>query len=100
VPDAFVVHPARDTWAELKKKTVRTTAGLVQRKASTDHPRRALITLILSQIVRSVLMVPIAVLRHPKLPGLLPRLRFLGARWRADAVIVAVLAKGVFSPHR
>jgi glycosyltransferase involved in cell wall biosynthesis len=94
VAEALVTHPARDTWAEVRKKTVRTTEGVVRRKLRAPHPRRALLRLLLGQLFRS-LVLPVRVARNRKLPSLPARFSFLLTRWRVDLVIVGMLVRNL-----
>lgn len=99
VASAVVAHPARDTWAELRTKTVRTTGGIVRKMARRPRARLLLVRLLAGQLYRSVTL-PIAVLRNPKLPSSSARGLYLLTRWRVDGVILRILAGAVVSPSR
>lgn len=89
-----VKHPARESWPELREKTARTTAGVVRRTRKGGRPRVAVARLLLGQLVRSA-MLPLRTWREQKLPARRPRLKYLGTRWRVDAVIVGVLLRAL-----
>ncbi len=97
VPDAVVDHPARDTWVELRTKTVRTTRGVVRRAAAKPAIRRQVSRMILGQLQRS-LILPVAVLREPRLSTWQARRRFLFTRWRVDVTIVVILLAALVRP--
>lgn len=98
LPDAVVHHPARDTWNELRTKTVRTTTGIVRRTAKAARPRPRLARLLAGQLARSVLL-PVVVLRRRDLPTWSARRLFLLTRWRVDAIIVGILVRGLVRPR-
>lgn len=95
VETAAVTHPARDTWAELARKSRRTTEGVVTKAPS----RRRLLQLLLGQI-RHSLVLPISVARRHELPTAGARVRYLVTRLRVNAVVSGVLARGLVSTFR
>ncbi len=99
VASAVVAHPARDTWAELETKTIRTSSGIVRRTARRPRARWRLARLLVGRLYRSVTL-PWVVLRNPRLNSPSAKLRYLTTRWRVDAVILRVLAGGIRAPSR
>jgi cellulose synthase/poly-beta-1,6-N-acetylglucosamine synthase-like glycosyltransferase len=99
VARAVVAHPARDTWAELRTKTVRTTGGIVRKTARRPRARMLLLRLLAGQLYRSVTL-PVSVLRNRKLPSAQARCRYAMTRWRVDGVIIRILLGAVVDPAR
>ncbi|WP_157970702.1 glycosyltransferase [Nakamurella deserti] len=97
VPQAWVAHPARDTWTELRTKTVRTTSGIVRKAARRPHTRRYLLRLLAGQLFRSV-SLPWNVVRSTTLPSPAARARYAVTRWRVDGVIIAILVGALRRP--
>lgn len=97
LPDAVVLHPARDTWDELRTKTIRTTTGIVRRTAKGARPRPRLARLLAGQLARTVTR-PVGVLRRRDVPDRSARRRLLLTRWRVDAIIVGILVRGLVRP--
>ena len=94
LPEAVVRHPARSTWPELRRKTARTTTGVLQRFRVGPHPRAALARILLGQLYRSAL-APRAAWREPRLPGPAARWSYLRARWVADGVIAVTVLRAL-----
>jgi glycosyltransferase involved in cell wall biosynthesis len=99
VAAAVVAHPARDTWTELRTKTVRTTSGIVRKIARRPHARARIARLLAGQLFRSA-RLPWSVLRNRKLPTAPAKLRYGITRWRVDAVILRILAGAIVAPSR
>ncbi len=96
---AVVAHPARDTWHELRTKTVRTTGGIVRKAARRPRARVRMARLLAGQLYRSA-SLPVAVLRNPKLPSATARRRYLLTRWRVDGTILRILLGALVDPTR
>lgn len=98
VPEAVVAHPARDTWGEVRIKTVRTTRGVVRRDGQGWRSRLSLLRLLAAQLVRTVAR-PLMVLRLDGLPTLRVRRTLLFTQWKVDAVVAGTLIKGLICPR-
>jgi glycosyltransferase involved in cell wall biosynthesis len=96
---AWVAHPARDTWSELRTKTVRTTSGIVRKATRRPDTRRYLLRLLAGQVFRSV-SLPVQVLRSRKLPSAGARARYAVTRWRVNATVIRVLLGALVDPGR
>lgn len=95
---AVVQHPARDTWVELRTKTVRTTRGVADRtfKSATSpaSARKILVRAVAGRLARMAVR-PFQVLREARLPSTAAKARCLGTTWRVDAAVLSVLVPAV-----